>query len=212
MVRGLLFAISFSAATASAQPVDVDVNIDVKASAPDEAPPPPPPPHQLLTLTKQWSFRDGEGYRLDLELARGPVRRRESLTAVWLAGVSASRLDERTPYYGHDDELQAQDTAFTGFFGGALRLWRLETRGSLGAGFERTTGMQTAYQREGAVSRFSPVAELSTQVSIDLGPVEALFGWRVIAHAQRYGTLDGMDTFTREPTLLAFVGIGAALD
>jgi hypothetical protein len=211
MVKGLLLAIVLSSATVSAQPINLDVHVDVDVSpAPDE--PAPPPPRRYVSLSKLWSFRDGDGYRLDIEVARGPLHHRQGMSGGWIAGVGAAQLDERTPYYGHDDDLQIHDTAFTGFFAGALRFGRFEARGGLSAGVERTTGMQTSWMMARDVSSVAPLAELYTQCAFDLGPVTAMFGERMIVHAEHFGTLDGMDSFTREPSLVAYLGLATSLD
>jgi len=169
-------------------------------------------PRRYLTVAKLWTIRDGEGYRLDLEVARGSLHHRQSLGWSWIAGVGVSQIDEQTPYYGHADEIQAHDLAAHGFVAWALRLGPIETRCGFAAGLERTSGMQTDWTVSHDVSQIAPMAELYAQASFDIGPVTALFGDRMIVHAERYSTIDGMDWFTREPTLEAYVGIAAPLD
>lgn len=72
--------------------------------------------------------------------------------------------------------------------------------------------MQSTFEMTRDVSRVSAMAEIYAQAARDIGPVTALFGWRIIAHAQRYGTLDGMDSFTREPSIVLYGGIAVGID
>ena len=204
------------AATAAAQPASLDVDVDVDVRVGPSAPPPTPspPPHRLLELDREVTARSGDGFQLDVTVARGPghVIAKDGSTWCWIASVAASRIDEHTPYYGHADELHARDTALVGTFGGAARQRFFGVRGGLGLGLERTTGTQTDFSAMHDVSRLAPVAELFGQFSLDFGPVTVAAGLRIIGHAQRYETIDQMDSFTREPTLLLFGGIAAALD
>lgn len=216
MKRALLLGICFASSTAAAQPAGVDVRIAVDVDVGPPAPPPSPPlpPHRFLELTHQWTARSGDGDRLELTVARGAVHEHSQDNSAWswIATVAASHTTEDTPYYGHADRILATDTALTGTFGGAVRRSFFDARGGFGLGLERTTGTQTDFALTHDISRLAPVAELFAQLSFDLGPATGVLGCRVIGHAQRYETLDRMDSFTREPSLVAFIGIAAALD
>ncbi len=214
-MRGILIVVILaSATTASAQSVRVDVDVDVDVTvAADDARPSPPAARRYLTLTQLWTARDGDGYRFDAELVRGSAHRLEGGAWSWTAGVGVSRIRERAIYYGHSDEIAAQDEALSGFLAWALRVGRLETRTGLSAGVEHTSGVQAAWNEDAReVSTVAALAELYATVSVGIGPIAGVFGWRVVAHAERFDTLDGMDAFTREPTLIAFLGVSAALD
>ena len=217
MTRAWAFGILFvGASPAAAQPagVDVRVAVDVDVGPPAPPPPPPPAPHRFLELTHEWTARTGETIRLEATVARGAVHEHAEDNSAWsrITTIAASRTTEDTPYYGHADRILAQDTAITATFGGAARRSFFDARGGFGIGIEHTTGTQTDFSATHEVSRLAPVAELFAQLSFDLGPATGVLGCRVVGHAQRYETLDRMDSFTREPTLSAFVGIAAALD